>query len=252
MACLFLNNIEVPDIDLIVFDKDGTLIDVHQYWAAMIAMRTELICERLGLDKSYQQHLMDRMGVDINKNKIKPEGPVGIKKREIVMQAAIDYLLSIGQPNRTDLCADVFREVDLISVNHLDRIITPITGIYSLFADIMRTSCKIAIATTDLTERAKLAMSHLGLLDSIDMVAGADMVEKNKPHPEMIDLILESLNIPREKAVMVGDAITDVQMGAAAGLRASIGVASGLTAAADLLAITPFVIPDIANIEIRQ
>jgi phosphoglycolate phosphatase-like HAD superfamily hydrolase len=109
----------------------------------------------------------------------------------------------------------------------------------------------IAIATTDLTERAKLAMSHLGLLSKIDMVAGAEMVEKNKPHPEMIHLILTTLLIPPEKAVMVGDAITDVQMGVSAGLRASIGVSSGLTVTEDLLTITPFVVPDISCIKIR-
>ena len=241
---------EFEDVDLMIFDKDGTLTDVHQYWHAMIEMRAALICERLGLPQREQRLLMEIMGVDCANHRVKPQGPVGIKKREIVMRAAVDYLILIGQPDRTLLCEEVFRDVDALSVERLDRIVVPIEGFDRLFADLRRAGCGIAVATTDRTDRGVLAMKHLGVLEAIGMVAGADLVERGKPDPEMANLILRTLNVPARKAVMVGDALTDVRMGIAAGLRAAIGVTSGLTDRRDLLAVTPHVVSGISEIRI--
>jgi len=33
----------IKDVQLVVFDKDGTLTDVHTYWVNMIKFRAELI-----------------------------------------------------------------------------------------------------------------------------------------------------------------------------------------------------------------
>lgn len=66
----------------------------------------------------------------------------------------------------------------------------------------------------------------------------------------MADLVTNKLGILKESSVMVGDAVSDVQMGINAKFMASIGVASGLTNAERLLKITPYVAPSIADIYI--
>lgn len=252
MADIRITTETINDIDLIIFDKDGTLIDVHQYWMSMVELRAGLICQRLGLSEEHELALMDQMGVDLYRKKIKPLGPVGIKKREIVMSMAVNYLLSMGFSDQTLLCTEVFKSVDEMSLNRLDIIIKPLNGLYDLIKKIKETSCKIAIATTDLSVRASIVVEYLGLVNDIDFIAGGDMVSQNKPHPEMIELILQNLAISRGKAVMIGDAITDIRMGIKAGLKASIGVVSGLTEEQDLRAHTPYVIPDISSIEIGR
>ena len=64
----------------------------------------------------------------------------------------------------------------------------------------------------------------------------------------MLHLILKELSVDREDTVMVGDAITDIEMGINAGVKASIGVCSGLTPKEMLLEKTQYVIEDISKI----
>jgi phosphoglycolate phosphatase len=240
----------VKDVHLAVFDKDGTLIDVHTYWVNMIKFRAELVTDRLCLGEKEKLGLMESMGVDTGLWKIKPEGPVGLKKREIVLKSGVEYLKTLGVSDQTLLFEEVFREVDENSSEHFDEIIKPLDGLYELFEALKKRSCLIAIATTDRTERARLAMRHLGVEGSIDFIVGADLVKKSKPATDMADLVTNRLGIPKELSVMVGDAVSDVQMGVNAKFRASIGVASGLTTAERLLEITPYVVPSIADIYI--
>ncbi|HPP07367.1 MAG TPA: HAD hydrolase-like protein, partial [Syntrophorhabdaceae bacterium] len=107
-----------------------------------------------------------------------------------------------------------------------------------------------AIATTDISERAMLAMRHLGIEKYIHFFAGAEMVERQKPFPDQVELILKVLNSKKENAIMVGDALTDVEMGVNAGLKGTIGLLTGFGTYEDLIKITPYVVPDISWIKV--
>ena len=238
----------IKDIQLAVFDKDGTLTDLYKYWSSMVKFRADLICQRLLLKEADSMALQEAMGVDLQNFRLKPQGPVGLKKREVVMQTAIDYLETIDFSDTEQLCTDVFEEVDRYSLNHFSSIIRPIEGLYNLFDSLKKNSCKIAIATTDRTERAQLAMEHLKIADQVDLIVGADMISNTKPDPEMANLVLSKLNVPRNNAIMVGDAMSDVELGVNAGLKASIGVLTGLAAEEELRGVTGYIVPSIAEI----
>jgi len=129
----------IKDVQLVVFDKDGKLIDVHTYWVNMIKFRAESVIKKLCLGEEEKLGLMDSIGVDTNLWKIKPEGPVGIKKREIVLQAGVEYLISHGMSDQTNLFEEVFREVDKNSMNHFHTIIKPLDGLFELFEGLKKT-----------------------------------------------------------------------------------------------------------------
>ncbi len=250
MADIRINSEVIRDIRLFIFDKDGTLMELHYYWTQMVGLRAELICKDLGLGKDHVEKIAYAMGADMKTGRLRPEGPVGLKKREVVLQAAVDYLNGIGCKDVHDLCFNAFQQVDDISSKDLKRFVRPIGGASELLRKAARCGCKTAIATIDRRERAKLAMECLGFADTIDLVIGADDVSRPKPDPEQINLILNAFKIDRENAIMVGDAATDVQMGANAGLKASIGVLTGLATKEQLKGITPYVVEDVSKIEI--
>jgi HAD superfamily hydrolase (TIGR01549 family) len=168
------------------------------------------------------------------------------------MQAAIDYLARIGHKDTYDLCFEVFHNVDAMSSQDLRRFVKPISGAAELVHTASAYGCKIAIATTDRRERAQLAMKYLGYGNEIDLIIGADDVKKQKPDPEQIQLILEYLRIDPLRAVMVGDALTDVKMGINAGVKASIGVQTGFATKEQLLEVTPYVTEDVSKIGITK
>ncbi|MDD5006784.1 MAG: HAD hydrolase-like protein [Syntrophorhabdaceae bacterium] len=250
MADIRVNNEVIADIGLLIFDKDGTLMELHYYWTQMVGLRAALICENLKLDKDHLGKIAYLMGADLKTGRLRPDGPVGLKKREIVLQTVVDYLNNAGYNGVYDLCFNVFQQADDISSKNLQQFVRPIDGAERLLRNASRCGCKTAIATIDRRERAILAMKCLGFADIIDLVVGADDVSRPKPDPEQINFILNALAIDRSNAIMVGDAMTDVQMGVNAGLKVSIGVLTGLATKEQLKGITPYVVEDVSKIEI--
>lgn len=251
MVNIIVDSKKIEDIQLMIFDKDGTLIDVYNYWSNMIRCRAELICTELNLGMVDEKKLMFEMGIDLDTKSIRPEGPVGIEKRKIVMQAAVDYLASIGFPDSAKLCFDIFEKVNGISLHNMIKFVNPIDGAVDIINTLYMNGCKIAIATTDTTERAKKAMEFLSFADKIDMIAGSDVVSNSKPDPEIIHVILDALNIDKSNAMMVGDAVTDVQSGINANLRASIGVLSGFSSMNELKKLTPYIVESVGGITVE-
>lgn len=248
MPGIRVRNESIDDVRLVIFDRDGTLINIYQYWSWMLEKRSERICRHFALDTIHVAGLMDAMGIDLANKKIKRAGPVGIKKREIVMQAAIEYLRTYGITESYDACMKAFAEVDGLSKNHLQDIIKPLPSLHTLFDALKRHGIKIAIATTDKAVRARMTMDHLGLSRDIDCIIGADSVAHPKPAPDMIEHIVNDLGVAKANAVMVGDAIEDVEMGVNAGVKASIGVCSGITDRELLMTKTKYIAESIADI----
>lgn len=250
MANLLISGNEIASVQLVIFDKDGTIMELYHYWSQMIGLRARFLCQELGLDQTHEDQLLYVMGVDREAGRLRPEGPVGLKKREIVLKAAVDYLNAIGQPDTQGLCAGVFEEVDRVSSAGLAQFVKPIPGAVELIDTLRLAGCKLAIATTDRSSRAALAIEHLGLKDKFDIIIGAEAVKKNKPDPEMILAILERLDVPREHSVMVGDALTDIQMGINAGVKAAIAVLTGFATHDQCQGITPYIAETIGHIEV--
>lgn len=250
MVNLGINSESIHNVELAIFDKDGTLMNLYCYWSQMVNYRVELARKKLGFNEAQKKEIMFAMGVDLDNCRLRSNGPVGLKKREIVMQAMVDALATFGFHNTNDLCHKVFEEVDIISQGHLQEIIKPIDGLHQIISMLYKKGCKIAVATTDKTERAKLAVKFLGISEMVTIVIGEDMVKNYKPYPDMIELILSRLSIDKNNAVMIGDAITDIEMGLNADVLAAIGVCSGLTSKEMLLEKTRYVVDDISQIKI--
>jgi phosphoglycolate phosphatase len=243
---------EFTNVELVIFDKDGTLMEVHHYWARMVRLRAELISSSLHLADTDTRALMSVMGVDPATSTIHEGGPVGIKKREDVMLAAMKHLETIGYTSTRELCERVFNDVDRISKQHLTEFVVPIPGAPEFVRTLAEHGCRIAIATTDRASRGELAMECLGIDRYISLIIGADMVKNTKPDPEMVYLILQQLNVEKGHALMVGDAITDVQMGVDAGLLGTIAVLTGFTKESELKKITPYIISSVATMRVTD
>jgi HAD superfamily hydrolase (TIGR01509 family) len=252
VASLSVDRRVIPGVELVVFDKDGTLIELHHYWSQMVALRARLICEALGLEAAHEAGLRWAMGVDEKAGRLRPEGPVGLQPREIVIQAAVDYLTGAGLRETKPACAAAFERADAESSRDLARFVRPIPGAEALADALHSHGCRVAVATVDIRRRAQLALDFLGFDDQIDLVVGADQVARAKPAPDMLHLILKTLAVEPSRAVMVGDALTDLQMGLNAGLKASIGVLSGFATAEQLRKLTPFVAKDVSEITVLK
>lgn len=248
MADIAIGGLVIRDVGLVIFDKDGTLIELYHYWSQMVALRARLICEALGLGQAEQDGLVWALGVDRPTGRLRPEGPVGLKKREIVIQAAVDYLAESDLQDTQKACSVAFDRADEVSSRNLQEFVKPIHGAGALIQALCERGCRTAVATVDRSERARLAMNLLGFDGKLDLIVGAEQVPRPKPYPDMIHLILSSLGIDRSQAVMVGDALSDVQMGLNAGLKACVGVLTGFATREQMADVTAYIADDLSEL----
>ena len=220
---------QLENIELFIFDKDGTLIDVHHYWCAMIRLRAEYLVEKYvdANSEKARDELMDAMGIDLEKNRMKPEGPVGIKPRAFIIETAYKTLLKYSDMATENDVSNSFKLVDGLSIKKLSEMVEPLPGVPEFLITLKRNRIKMALATTDLTKRAELALSTIGIEKFFDFVAGADLVNNAKPAPDLVDFITSRLSVKNENSVVVGDSMVDLNMAKNSGSK-FIGVKTGL------------------------
>jgi beta-phosphoglucomutase-like phosphatase (HAD superfamily) len=80
------------------------------------------------------------------------------------------------------------------------------------------TGCKTALATTSGLARTRQVLQALGLGDAFEFVAARDDVEREKPHPEIYQLVCQELQIPAEQSLVIKDSPSGVEAALAAGL----------------------------------
>lgn len=83
---------------------------------------------------------------------------------------------------------------------------------------------------TGFDKRTYDRLAQFELTDYFDSVMECTRYTKHKPDPEGLLLCLDELGATPETAVYIGDAVSDVLAGKAAGMRATVGVTQGFGA----------------------
>jgi len=228
MSEIKINEQELKDIDLFIFDKDGTLIDIHHYWCSMIKYRATFLLEKFDLDsKDLYFKLIDSMGIDLKTDLMKPTGPVGLKPRSFIIDTAYICLKNASVECTFDEVSEIFKKVDEYSKDKLEDIIKILPGVKELINRLTDIGIPVTIATTDQSQRAKLAMETLQLGDAFSVIAGGNCAKSAKPDPDLVHFICKKMGVNEDRTVVVGDSIVDLKMAFNAGAR-FIGVKTGL------------------------
>ncbi|MFJ7147620.1 HAD-IA family hydrolase [Streptomyces sp. NPDC100445] len=83
-------------------------------------------------------------------------------------------------------------------------------GIVQLLLTLRVRGLRLAVATGKSGERARSLLHGLGLLPFFAHVIGSDEVARPKPAPDIVLRALELLDVAPDRAIMVGDAPTDL------------------------------------------
>lgn len=83
----------------------------------------------------------------------------------------------------------------------------------------------------------------LGIAEEFDIILGGDSAQEKKPHPALINHVVERFHIAPQKAVMIGDGEIDIEAGKRAGV-ITCGVTYGLCAREAVAAAEPDVLID--------
>lgn len=227
---------------LIVFDKDGTLIDFKAMWGNwLIALAQRL---EVATELSIAPQLFKAMNFDVESAHIAPKGELAVTPMAGLRTLTLRVLSESG------LSDEVIQGVMTTAWDSPNPVseAQPLADLSYLFSTLRVHGLKIAIATSDDHAPTETMLSEWGLFPFTDVILGADDGLPIKPAPDMVLYICDTLKIPPDKTVMVGDNMADLQMGRAAGVGLTIGVLSGVSTAADLTGDADIVLPSIKDL----
>ena len=229
-------------IDLVVFDKDGTLIDFDAMWAPWIVELAARLERITGLPLA--ERLFAELGFDAAAGRTIAGGPLAVLPMAILRDAVPDVAVRAGAGAAAAAAA-----VDAAWFVP-DPVTTarPLADLPRLFAALHGAGCRIAVATSDDHEPAARTLASLGLADLVDLLVGADDGLARKPAPDMVLRAAAAVDVPAARTAVVGDSLADLEMGRAAGAGRVIGVLSGVSAREDLEPFADAVVNSVADL----
>jgi phosphoglycolate phosphatase len=190
--------------DLLIFDWDGTLMDS----AGAIAACIQAACADMGLpipSREAASHV------------------IGLGLRE-----ALEHLFPELPEHQHPQLADHYRRHFIAQ----DHEIPLFEGARELIAELHADSFQLAVATGKARRGLTRVFQHTGLEAYFHASRTADETF-SKPHPAMIEELLEELMVAPERALMIGDTTHDLEMARNAGV-SSLGAGYGAHPAENL------------------
>jgi phosphoglycolate phosphatase len=231
----------LDDIDLVVFDKDGTLISFEAMWSGWIrdlATRLEIATRR-----PVAGDIFTTIGYDPVRDRVVPGGPLAIATMagiaDTIGAVLRRWCPSVSAARR--ILAEAWTEPDPVALA------VPLTDLERLFRALRDAGRVIAIATTDDRAPTQATLAALGVDGFVDGLVCGDDPGPTKPDPEALRRLGDERSVPIGRVAMVGDTPADLRMGREAGAR-SIGVSSGVTPADQLLSESDVLLASVAEL----
>ncbi len=229
-------------IDLVVFDKDGTLISFDAMWSGWtreLGARLEVATRR-----PVAGDVFATIGYDPVTNEVRAGGPLAIATmaeiHELIAAVLRRWCPNVAAARR--LLAEAWFEPDPVA-----RAV-PLADLQARFGALRGAGRTIAVATTDDRRPTEATLAALGVAGDIVAVSCGDDDGPSKPDPELLRGLAARIGLPVGRTAMVGDTIADLRMARDAGAGRSIGVRGGVASADQLLPVADVLLGSVAEL----
>ena len=209
---------------LVIFDKDGTLIDVNNVWIPWLEKFVEDLEKHTGLELEHT--LCETVGYCPHKQEYTDGSLLAHATIAEIKESFTEVLVECGidENEAAEMVDQCDRDFDSGSHDTLE----PLGDLATIFETLKQKGIKTAICTADNRRGTMSALEKLGLTNLVDaVVCGDDTHTKPKPDPECALGICRSLNVCPSQTVMIGDTVVDTTLGRNAGLGLTVGVLTG-------------------------
>ena len=229
-------------IDLVVFDKDGTLIDFHAMWSGWARDLAAGLEAATGRD--LRVPLYRNLGYDDATGRADAHGQLAATPMARIRDATQAVLLEAGiaPDDATAALLAAWHAPDPV------ELAVPLADLAALFGALRATGRRLAVATSDDRGPTERTLAAAGVDGLIDAVVCADDGLPVKPAPDMVLAICRRLGMAPARTAIVGDSVADLAMGRAAGVRRCIAVLTGVGTAGDLAPYADVTLASIAGL----
>lgn len=241
----------IPQIDTVLFDKDGVLFDVHAWWGTIIERRAWGIIQKYNLNYEELGNLTWTMG--LRSGKLSAEGPTGLVGEKEIIWCVRKFLLtrfSIVTANGD--IEDIFSMVkEDLKKNEL-HLTCLLPHAFDFVASLYTKSIKMAIVTNDYADITRKALQSVGVSHMIPVIIGHETIRATKETGTPAQQAMWKLNSEFENTVVIGATPSDIKMAVACSAASGIAVGTGQVSQLALLNYTPFVVGNLSEITIRS
>lgn len=220
----------------VLFDKDGTLIDVTGTWVPVYRqVLTELFP---GPAEEVERRFSDA-GYDPATGAFRAGSVLAGGTTRDLVEIWWPGLDVGGIAEKVHLLDVVYRELALSNLQ-------PLMPLAPVLEELRALGFRLGVATNDTESSARSHMAHLGVTALFDAIIGADSVARAKPAGDMVHAFAAITGLDTVEIAMVGDNSHDMETAREGGAGAAIAVLSGNSAHADIAHLADYVLPSIA------
>ncbi len=233
------------NVEAILFDKDGTLADSHQFLHALAIARSSFVeAQVLGVKES----LLKTFGlVD---GRVNPVGLIAVATRqedEIAMAACI------AATGRDWIEAKTIAHTALLDADRAlpkKAKLTPLfNGALPLLQSLARSDLKVGILSADTEENVRDFVEFYDLAAYFQLQMGS-CNGLSKPDPRLLHLACRELSVSPAATLVIGDSSADIELAKQGGAIGAIGVTWGGTHP-NQLANTDVIVDRFEEIQLR-
>jgi len=239
------------DAGLVIFDKDGTLTHFDPLWQSIYRSAVRAVTAQVENPALVTAELHATLGYDPIDSRFSTHGPFTTAANATVSTVVATVLYRHAQPPLAwdaaqALAAHTFLAAMDAPIN--PALLTAPTDLPALFDSLASKGVAIAVITSDERAQTLFTLDVLGVGQRVGLVIASDDAYPQKPAPEAIWAACAHFGVATERAVMVGDSLTDMRMGRAAGVGLCVGVLTGPASLDQLLPHADVVLTSIAEI----
>ena len=222
----------------VLFDKDGTLIDVNTTW---VPFYRHMLQDLFVTNVEGAEQLMEMVGYDRAAGKFLPGS--------ILAGGTTRQLIDVWWPGIDEEGAAAKVRVLDHDYAHLAKLaLAPLLPLGPLLTELRGMGLKLGVATNDSHVSALNHMAHMGVIEHFDDIIAADTVVVPKPAGNMIRRFAEITGLRPSEIAMVGDNSHDMEEARNGGAGLAIAVLSGNAAHADIAHLADHTIDSVADL----
>lgn len=234
--------IDLSQFRLIIFDKDGTLIDFDAMWGGWV----ESLAARL--EAATGQYLAHALYATLNYDAVTRRARAGGRLAVTPMAGLFELTAKfLGDHGLSPAEAEDALQRSWFIPDPVNSA-RPLVDLHHVFSVMRERGLKIAIATSDDRTPTLATLANLGLAQMVDVVVAADDGVPLKPAPDMVWAVCRATGVEPSQAIVVGDGLPEMEMARAAGAGLAVGVTSGVSSAEILAPCADMVLDNIRDL----
>lgn len=222
----------------VLFDKDGTLIDVNATW---VPIYREVLKELFATDEAGAEAIMARAGYDPATGKF--------RAGSLLAGGTTRQIAATWWPELSGEALDA--KVDLLDNGYTQLVrdrLMPLMPLAPILTELRAMGLRLGVATNDSHVSATAHMAHVGVIEHFEDIIAADTVPVPKPSGNMIRRFAEITGLRPEEIAMVGDNHHDMEEARNGGAGLAIAVLSGNAAHEDIAHLADHTLASVAEL----